>query len=346
MPKISVCIVTHNSMKYLPYFLDSLFEQTYFKSRGETPDIFIVDNASADKTVKFIHDNFPTVHLLRNVNNIGLCRAWNQAIKMTNGEYILIMNPDLILEKKYLAEVARVMDNDDLVGAVGGKLYQLKITNMNDDEGMTELTKTNIIDTTGLTVWKSRCFTERGGGQIDNGQFDDEAEVFGVSGACVLLRRRALEQIKFNEEYFDEDFFIYQEDIDLAWRLRQSGWSAVYTPRAIGYHHRRAHSGGQASAWSIIKYRREKENFINAYSYRNHLLLLLKNEAWRDFWRHSPYILFYELKKFAYVLILENSTLRRALVDIFKFWGKIRQKRSLNKRLTKVAPEEIRQWFR
>ena len=90
----------------------------------------------------------------------------------------------------------------------------------------------------------------------------------------------------------------------------------------------------------------ECEKFVNFYSYRNHWLLLLKNESWSGFWRSAPAILFYELKKFAYVLILENSTLRRAVVDIIKLWAKIRKKRSLNKRLTKIRPEEIRQWFK
>ena len=241
MPKVSVIIVTYNSEKYLPDFLDSVFNQTYFRQKQIAPDIFVIDNASTDRTVKFIKDTFPTVNLLRNVNNIGLCRAWNQGIQMTSGEYVLIINPDLILDQDFIKQTLKIIEQDQTVGSIGGKLYQLRVRSL-DEDGLSNLEKTNIIDTAGIAAQKSRRFYERGSGQIDRGQYSQEEQVFGISGAAVMYRRSVLEQVKFSQEYFDQDFFMYQEDIDMAWRLRLAGYISIYTPKAIGYHHRRARS--------------------------------------------------------------------------------------------------------
>ena len=162
---VSVCIVTYNSMKYLPYFLDSIFHQSYWRERGESPDIFIVDNASSDKTVEYIRTNFPAAHLLRNVNNIGLSRAWNQAIKMTHGEYLLIMNPDVILDEKFLSTLVKDMEDDAGLGSAGGKLYQLDFEKEGDY--LIAPAKTTTLDSCGLLGYKSRRFVDRGAGEKD-----------------------------------------------------------------------------------------------------------------------------------------------------------------------------------
>jgi len=330
-------------MKYLPYFLDSVLAQTYWSESGQSPDVFVVDNASGDKTVNTIRESFPTVHLLRNINNIGLARAWNQAIKTTGGDYILIMNPDLILADNFLSILVKELDTDKNLAAAGGKLYRLDF----ESEGgfLVSPLKTNILDSCGLTTFKNRRFIDRGAGEIDRGQYEAKEEVFGISGACLLLRRSALEKIKFGDEYFDENFFMYQEDIDLAWRLRLAGYSAVYVPLAKGWHHRRARSG-QNSHLATINYRRSKEKLVNFHSYKNHLILLFKNELSANFWRHAPQIICYELKKFVYVLIFEVGHFFSSWGFILNNWKNIRQRRGVNMRLKTVRAEEIRQWFK
>ena len=340
---IYVCIVTYNSMKYLPYFLDSVLHQTYWQATGEAPDIFVVDNSSSDKTVSYIRDNFPTVHLLRNVNNIGLSRAWNQAIKITRGEYILIMNPDLILDEKFLSTLVQDMDNNSQLALAGGKLYQMDFER--EDDFLVRPVKTSILDSCGFLAFKNRRFTDRGAGELDVGRFNKKEEIFGLTGACFLARRSALEQVKFGKEYFDEIFFMYQEDIDLCWRLRLAGWQAIYDPKAIGWHHRRAHSG-QKNSLATVLYRRSKENLVNYHSYKNHLMLLYKNELKANLWRDFPRIFWYELKKIAYVLIFETGNFFRAWGEIFKNRRILKKKRGLNMRLKRVRAEEIRKWFR
>ena len=340
---VSVCIVTYNSMKYLPYFLDNIFGQTYWQEAGEAPDVFVVDNSSSDKTVSYIRDNFPTVHLLRNVNNVGLPRAWNQAVKMTHGDYILIMNPDLILDEKFLSMLVRDLDEDSGLALSGGKLYRMDFEKEGDF--LVRPVKTSILDSCGLLAFKNRRFTDRGAGELDVGRFNKKEEIFGLTGACFLARRSALEQVKFGKEYFDEIFFMYQEDIDLCWRLRLAGWQAIYDPKAIGWHHRRAHSG-QKNSLATVLYRRSKENLVNYHSYKNHLMLLYKNELKANLWRDFPRIFWYELKKIAYVLIFETGNFFRAWGEIFKNRRILKKKRGLNMRLKRVRAEEIRKWFR
>ncbi|OIO17741.1 hypothetical protein COV56_02615 [Candidatus Kuenenbacteria bacterium CG11_big_fil_rev_8_21_14_0_20_37_9] len=343
MNKISIVIVTFNAMKYLPDFLESIFEQSYYIELREMPNIFIIDNASSDKTIDFIRKNYHGVNILRNVNNIGLARALNQGIRMTHGEYVLIMNPDLVLHKDFLKQAMETITNDEAVGSVGGKLYQLKIEG---EEGLLILEKTNILDSCGIQVFKSRRFIERGAGEIDNGQYDKKEDVFGISGALVLYRRKAIEQIKFGEEYFDEDFFMYKEDVDMAWRLRLAKWKNIYNPLAIGYHHRSARSQNKtASNLAVASWRNKKNNFINYHSYKNHWMLLCKNEFSENVLHHLPYIAWYELKKFIYMLLFETGNLARAVRAIVMLYGKQRQKMKMNMRITKIKAYEIREWF-
>lgn len=341
---ISIIVVTYNSMKYLPDFMESIFNQTYFTDSQETPDVLVIDNASHDETVCFIRDHYPTVKMLRNVNNIGLSKAWNQGIKMTSGEYILIMNPDLVLDKNFLEESVKIINNNNNIASVGGKLYQLKVES---DGDMHMLDKTNILDSCGIKAFKNRRFIERGAGEVDYGQYDEEEEVFGISGALGLYRRSALEQVRYGEEYFDEDFFMYKEDIDMGWRLRLAGWISVYNPKAIGYHHRRAKSqNGRVKNLSIVKHRRSKEDFVNFHSYKNHWLLLYKNSLSKNFIKDFIYILFYELKKLMYVLIFEFRTLHKSLRALWKLRKKMKKKREFNMKIKKIDYKEINKWFK
>ena len=343
MAKVSIIIVTFNAMKYLPDFLESIFEQTYFVEKEELPEILVVDNASTDKTVDYIRKNFPQVNMLRNVNNIGLCRAWNQGIRMTSGEYVLIMNPDLVLDANFLKRALKVMEEDELIASVGGKLYQLRLEG---EEDLFILEKTNILDSCGIQAFKNRRFIERGAGEVDKGKYNERQDVFGISGALVLYRRKALEQVKFGEEYFDEDFLMYMEDIDMAWRLRLAGYRAVYVPKALGYHHRRARSQDKnVKNLAVVSHRRSKDDFVNFYSYKNHLMILKKNLFTGNFLRHCVYIFWYELKKFVYMLLFETGNLFKTWRILLKLRGKNKQKRRLNMRLCRVKTEEMRGWF-
>jgi GT2 family glycosyltransferase len=138
---------------------------------------------------------------------------------------------------------------------------------------------------------------------------------------------------------------MYKEDVDLAWRLQLAGYSAWYLPSAEAYHYRSAFGHAEFNHLITIKDRRRKSKFVNRLSYKNHWLVLVKNEFWSNFLLHLPWIIFYELKKFVYVLVLEVGTLK-SVGEFFRLLPNIRDKRKQIKILRRVGAKEIRKWFK
>jgi len=346
--KVSINIVAYNGLKYADDCLKSIYNQTFRDFK-----VLVVDNASVDGAADYIRKNYPEVTVLQNFKNLGFAKAHNQAIKFWDSDYVLIANQDVILTPTYLEKLVSFADKHPEAGSFGGKT--LKLTNNEEKKLGPE-----IIDSVGLAATKACRFYDKGAGEEDKGQFDQTEEVFGLSGNLVLYRRSALEAVKLNNyksregfkfttdfnyfEYFDEDFFLYKEDIDLAWRLRLNGWAAQYLPSAESYHYRSASAKATLTDWAIAKNRRSKARFINQLSYRNHLLTLVKNQDLKNLILHFPWIFFYELKKFCYVLILETKTLK-SLGQFFKLLPNILQKRKQIKKITKVSSKEIKKWF-
>ncbi len=295
--KISIVIVTYNSLKFLKECLESILNQTFSGF-----EIIVIDNKSFDGSLEFVKKNYPTVKTLRNVNNLGLCRANNQGIKLSLGEYVLIMNPDVILEKDFLEKIIEQAEKLPQAGSLGGKLLRL----INGE-------KTDIIDSTGLKIFPYYKIVDRGAGERVGGGncprlTNALEEVFGITGACVLYRKKALEDIKQNDQYFDERFFAYKEDIDLAWRLKKKDWQNWYVPEAVAYHQRAIFLG---------KERKKRNRMISYYSYRNHLLLLTKHLDKKTFWQNAWRIIPYELGKFIYILFFETGNIK-AFFDFLK----------------------------
>ena len=227
MKQISPNIVTWNSLKFIPRCLDSIFKQTF-------NDFFVlvIDNASNDGTTKFIEKNYPQVAVLKNARNLGFSKAHNQGIKFAvekGFEYSLITNPDIILTTDCLQNLVQLMEKNAKIASIGPKLLKVQSGNLELNEEI----KTGIIDSCGLKVLKSRRVVEIGAGEMDKGQYNREEEIFGSSGALTLYSSRALEDIKINGQYFDENFFAYKEDIDVSWRFRMRGWKNLYQPKNI-----------------------------------------------------------------------------------------------------------------
>jgi len=358
MAKISIQVTTWNSRKYLKDCFDSIFSQDW-----QDFSVLVIDNASTDKTVEFIKQSYPGVYSLENVRNLGFAKANNQGIKITESEFILVMNPDIVLNRNFLTRLVRAMERDKKIASAGGKLLKIKLGDIELDEKI----RTKIIDSTGLKILKSRRALDRGEGEQDLGQYDRARDVFGISGACVLYRREALEDIKVPiirnsyirkkfvirskadevvYEYFDENFFAYKEDIDLAWRLRLRGWKAVYVPGALAYHFRgvTGHKGRLRKVDLAIQAR--KTPMINFYAYRNHLWMLLKNSFWSNLFRHFWFIFFYQLKKELYLLFTQPGILIKGSLAFWKGYCKMMTKRKYILGRAKLGPGEMRKWFR
>ena len=263
MPKVSINLVTWNAERFIEDCLHSVLDQTYTDY-----SLIIIDNGSTDNTVEIIHERFPHLNVIRHKTNLGFSKAYNQTIHWSKSDYVLILNQDVVLDPDFLSHAVAFMDQMSMCASLTGKIYRLQ-----------ENEKTKYIDSLGLAIKDDFSSFDIASGELDqNDEHEQIAEVFGVSGACALFRRKALEEVAYQNEYFDEDFFAYKEDVDLAFRLKKANWKAYYLPKAIAYHSRSARLEKVSDGfWSIIKNRRKKSKFANFYSYRNQLFLLLKN---------------------------------------------------------------------
>jgi len=295
MSEISIIIVTWNSMLFIKDCLKSILTQTY-----KDWELIIVDNASQDGTVDFIKENCPQAVIIENGKNEGFCKANNQGIRVAQGEYILILNSDVILEHNFLYQIKKSLGKiENNVGMAGAKILQMG---------------KKTISSTGLIISKSRRFYDRGKGESDKKQYDAQVDIFGACAAAVLYKREMLEQIKLSNEYFDEDFFFLLEDFDLAWRAHLLGWKAVFLPEAICYHQ------GNSSGYH--------NGFRQYLSFRNRYLLMLKNDTLGELFKHFSYLIIYDSLRFVYVLF-HNRYFFQALREIYTLMPKMLRKRAM-----------------
>lgn len=332
-------------MQYLSEVLESVFAQTFGNF-----SVVVVDNGSNDGTVEFIRENYPAVTVIQNNKNLGFAKAHNQGIEYarayfeseTEELYVLVTNPDVILEPDYTERIVASIEARPDVGSAGGKLMKV----FQEGQGlMRESVKSRTIDSVGIRIMKSRCTVDRGSGEgEESAEYRNKKEVFGVSGALALYRMKALRDVAYRGEYFDEDFFAYKEDIDLAWRMRLRGWSSLYVPAARAYHYRAAAAKEKATLAEIWRNRKRKSGFVNYYSYKNHLLMLVKNEFVQNVLIDGFRIWSYEAIKLLYIMVFEPRTLRAAAGFLRQLPGALRKRRLIMARVA-VRPGEIRKWF-
>jgi GT2 family glycosyltransferase len=183
----------------------------------------------------------------------------------------------------------------------------------------------------------------RGEGETDIGQFEKPQEVFGVSGACALYRIAALQDVAIHNEYFDQDFFAYKEDIDLAWRLRWYGYESWYCPTARAYHYRGLSAPATPGVMAKIMHRRGISKRLRILSFRNHHLMLIKNDRFGLLGTSIFSLLFVELKWLGALLIEPFQW--KTLFSIFGALPRTWAKRTIIKRHSRVTMPELRKWF-
>lgn len=347
MPKLAVIIVTWNSMRHLPMALRSLASQTW-----RDFNVIVVDNASADGTVDCVRSEFPTATLLRNSKNLGFARANNQALAYVrahlvkdNGDFfVLLMNDDAALAPDYLETLLSRVERRLEVGSATGLVYKAWVEG-NDDTF--EPNFSNIIDTAGLQGCRSRRVFDRGSGETDpTGRFSRSEEIFGVSGCLALYRWRALAGAEINGQWLDEDYFMYKEDVDLAWRLRLLGWSSWFIPEARAWHFRTAAGGTKQTVWGEVRRRHGRSPMIQCKSFRNFLLTIVKNEQGGNFWRDWPFILGQEILQVGYLTLFCPTALVRGVAEFFRQLPAAWRKRRLIMRRAKAKARDLRRWFR
>ncbi|MBI4380997.1 MAG: glycosyltransferase family 2 protein [candidate division NC10 bacterium] len=326
-PRVAVGIINYHDYRHLPVCLDSV------KRQSLRPDlVMVLDNQSNIGEIRTVASAYPEVQMLSMQENLGYSGGANRIIREAEGyEYILLLNPDAILDPRCLEEMVRAMESMPDVGVVGGKLL---LGDSQADEGPASSTP-RLLDSTGHLVFRSRRIIDRGHGELDVGQYERPEQVFSICGAAVLLRRAMLEEVQIDGEYFDEDFFAYKEDVDLCWRAQLLGWSSFYTPAAIAYHLR---------GWSRRDDRRKVPWIRKYHSFKNHYLMMIKNEIPALFWRDILPILWLGIGAIGYISIMEPA-LWKSLLDLRKYRPRAQYKRRIIMRRRRASAERMGRWF-
>ncbi|HEY0788237.1 MAG TPA: glycosyltransferase, partial [Thermoanaerobaculia bacterium] len=282
-----------------------------------------IDNASCDASATLLERAHPAA-LIRNAENRGFAAAANQGIAATSDPWVLLLNPDVRLEEGYIEECVAALERaGERFGSATGTLYRA--------EGA-EMRALAAIDSTGIRMTRSGRHLD-----IDDPPAPRGAaprEVFGVSGAAAVWRRRCLEHLAVGGEIFDEDFFAYREDAALAWRARLFGWKSIHVAEAIAYHVRRV----------TPEVRGELPDEINMHSVKNRFLLRLKNEGRALAIRHAPWELGRDLTVAVATLTVERTSLP-AWRWLWRNRARIWKKREEIQRRRVVSDRELLPWF-
>lgn len=299
------------SAKYLADFLPSLKQALAFLDSADFK-IFAFDNSDAENLEnrlaieKFNSVNDNLIDYSTKNTNLGFGRAYNILINRAQdlkAEYFLILNPDMLIDSEAIRNLIKGLNEDRGISAVSAKIYYWDFLKSR---------KTKIIDSLGLIVKSGLRFYDLGQGQKDRGQFDN-LQIIGPSGAAGLFRLSDLDKIAFiketgNKQYFDERFFMYKEDCDLAYRFYLSGLKSKIIPDAIFYHDRSSGSDNQSFLRKLLN-RSKKSRQIRAWSLKNQNILYSK------YWKNQSFvnkilIVFWFLGSLIFSLILEQYNLK------------------------------------
>lgn len=314
-PDVSVVLVLWNGEDFLRPCLDSLRAQTL----GNI-EILAVDNASADGSARLFAREMPESALIENHRNLGFAGAANQGIDGTAGEFVLLLNPDVVLAPDFLEQLTTALRAaGPRTGWAAAKLLR-----------MSRGRPTTIIDSTGHFLTRARYPHNRGWGEEDRGQYDGDTAVFGSCAAAVLYRRQMLDDLRLGGEVFDADFSSYFEDADLDWRAALAGWRCIHVPAAVAWHERGG-SGGEALV-------RVKKDMV-----RNHLLMMVKNDRPGMILADLPFVALYWMKVLGRVVV--EPRLIGGLAGAVRLLPRMIGKRRRIQRKRTVSNRELRTWF-
>lgn len=227
--KLSIVIVNYN----VAYFLEQCLHSVFASNVSFNYEVFVVDNNSIDGSNSMVRDKFPEVILIENKENLGFSKANNQALRLSKGEYVLLLNPDTLLESDTLSLVVDFMENHVDAGGLGVKMLDGKGNFLPESKRGLPTPKAAFFKIFGLSKIfpKSKLFSAYHLGNLDQ---DTINQIEVLSGAFMLMRRKALDKVGL----LDEDFFMYGEDIDLSYRILQGGYKNYYFPKTRIIHYK------------------------------------------------------------------------------------------------------------
>jgi GT2 family glycosyltransferase len=325
-------VLSWNGEKYLPDLFASLDAQT---KQGLI--VRVVDNGSTDASVRYLQEHYSHSLVARNVKNLGFTGGHNQLFKFTfekwGGEHlkdkaIVLINQDMILDPRMIEEMENVLLADETVAAVQPKIYRL-FAPTNEEEGVGLPVKSDVLDTTGLELTRSWRLEDRGAGALDAGQYDAQTDIFGATGTIVMYRASALMEVLVDAEVFDNDYFAYKEDCDLAIRLRRAGFVSRFAPLAKAWHYRGVYGAQHRSLWQRLTDRRGRRPFLAAVSTRNQLLMLVKNLTCGEALQSAPRLLIEEGGRLLYAMIFEGETRKMMLRSPHLFFRALKKRKEV-----------------
>lgn len=350
--RVVVHIVSFDSARHLAPCVAAVAASAGFKL-GEDLSIEITDNASTDASLaEGQRLQGPGISVYRNEHNIGFCGAHNQGVyRFLRGgaDLLLVLNPDLALAPTALKILALALSADPLSGMATPKLLRA-------DEDLKPL-EPPVLDAAGMIMCASLRHFDRGAGEQEHGQYATQEYVFGGTGACLLLTRSAVEALLLDgprcdaqsvricpalavgrdqrAPLFDEAFFAYREDAELAWRAQRLGIKTLFVPAAVGYHVRRVTPERRADL---------PEN-LNALSVRNRFLMQLVHFSialgWESFLRG---VLLRNVVVLLGILLWEGSS-RRAVGEVVSLWGRAQERRELMRKRAVCSDKVVARSF-
>ena len=245
--RLAIAILNWNGKKWLEKFLPIVVQHS------PEADIYIIDNASEDDSVTFVENNFPSVRVIQNSKNEGFAAGYNSGLKNIDAEIYCLLNSDVEVTQNWIPPMIALFDSDQSIAAAQPKILSYHNRNFFEYAGAGG----GFIDNLGFPYCRGRIFNSI---EEDKGQYDDETEIFWASGCSLFIRGK-----DFREQGgFDERFFAHQEEIDLCWRLKNSGKKIMYTGKSAVYH-----IGG-----GTLSNQNPEKTFLN---FRNNLSMMLKN---------------------------------------------------------------------
>lgn len=222
--KLTVVIVNYNVKFYLEQCLRSLAKAT----EGIESEVYVVDNDSSDGSVSYLREKFPDVIFVENKENVGFARANNIAIRRSQSEYVLLINPDTFVGENFIHDCIELLDNNTEIGATGARMINLNGSFASESRRGIPTPSTAFYKMSGLCSMfpKSRTFGRYYMKYLDEYQV---SPIEIISGACMFIRRSVLEECGL----LDEQFFMYGEDIDLSYRMLKTGKKNYYIPSRI-----------------------------------------------------------------------------------------------------------------
>jgi GT2 family glycosyltransferase len=227
------------------------------------------------------------------------------------------------------------MDRIQKVGSVNGLLIRVKPGELGVEIAKTPRHTSILLDGAGLMMHKSRRPDLRGNNQPAKPPYLKPTYIFGADAACALYRRSMLEDVAVGGEYFDEDFMIYREDVDLAWRAQLLGWDCLYLPSALAYHVRSFRPGQNRRSISTV---------LKRHSVKNGWLLVVKNDSAGALLKNLVWVLSYQLKILSGLVFVEPSSLA-AIPSTVRLLPKILHKRTEIKKRRVRSEADMRKWF-